>query len=214
MHGGRAPVEHLHPVHADVAPAGAGVLRDHRRERDEGRRVAGPTGLDGERVEIDLVAGEDDLLRRAAADPLRLRVGDRLQLLEPANLLRDPLRRLHLEDVADPLARVVERVDPEREAHPTLGTELVDQQRVARLRVLEEQRRPAGLDHAVGDLGDLEARVDLGGDANELALALEQCDPLAEVSHGGQSRTERAYRTASSSDSVRPTAWPRSNAAP
>ena len=40
--------------------------------------------------------------------------------------------------------------------------------------LLEQERRAAGLDGAVDDLGDLEVRVDLGGDANELALALEQ----------------------------------------
>ena len=59
------------------------------------------------------------------------------------------------------------------------------------LRALEEQRRPAGLDGAVDDLGDLEVGIDLGGDADELALALEQCDPVAEVCgrrHAAESR--------------------------
>ena len=51
---------------------------------------------------------------------------------------------------------------------------MIDQQRVARLRVLEQQRRPAGLDDAVVDLCDLEVRVDLCPDPNELALALER----------------------------------------
>ena len=54
--------------------------------------------------------------------------------------------------------------------------------------MLEQQRRPAGLDRAVDDLGDLEVGIDLGGDADELALALEQRDPRAEVGgrrHGG-----------------------------
>ena len=40
---------------------------------------------------------------------------------------------------------------------------------------------PAGLDGAVDDLGHLEVRVDLGADADELALALEERDPLAQV---------------------------------
>ena len=35
MHRGRALVEHLHPVHADVARARARVLRDHGGQRDE-----------------------------------------------------------------------------------------------------------------------------------------------------------------------------------
>ena len=76
---------------------------------------------------------------------------------------------------------LVEALDPEREAHAPLGAELVDQQRMARLRVLEQQRRPAGLDDPVRDLGDLEVRIDLGGDANELTLALEERDPVAKI---------------------------------
>jgi hypothetical protein len=57
--------------------------------------------------------------------------------------------------------------------------------------LLEEQRRPAGLHRAIDDLGDLEVGIDLGGDSDELALALEQCDPVAEVlsGHGASLRT-------------------------
>src|SRR5262249_23901516 len=36
---------------------------------------------------------------------------------------------------------------------------------------------------AVGDLGDLEVGIDLSGDAHELALALEEGDPVAEIPH-------------------------------
>ena len=93
-----------------------------------------------------------------------------------------PSRRLHVEDVAELRRRVVELLDPEREAHAPLAAELVDQERVLRaFRVLEEQRRPARLDDAIGDLGDLEVGVGLGRDAPQLALALEERDPLAEV---------------------------------
>jgi hypothetical protein len=49
------------------------------------------------------------------------------------------------------------------------------------LRVLEQERRPAGLDDAIDDLGDLEVGIDLCGDADELALALEERDPLPQV---------------------------------
>ena len=53
--------------------------------------------------------------------------------------------------------------DIEREAHPPLGAELVDQQRQLRaIYVLEQQRRAARLHRAVDDLRDLELRVDLG----------------------------------------------------
>ena len=58
---------------------------------------------------------------------------------------------------------------------------LISSGMLAALRALEEERRPAGLDGAVDDLRHLEVRVDLGGDADELALALEERDPLAQV---------------------------------
>ena len=91
---------------------------------------------------------------------------------------------------ADALAELVERVDAEREAHAPLGAELVDQQRMLRaLRILEEERRAAGLHGAVDDLRDLEVGIDLGRHANELTLALEQGDPVAEIlrRHGADS---------------------------
>ena len=74
--------------------------------------------------------------------------------------------------------------DAERQAHAALGAELVDQHRHRRaLDVAEQQRRPARLHGAVGDLGDLEVRVDLGRDLGQLALAPQQLDPLAQVVH-------------------------------
>ena len=81
------------------------------------------------------------------------------------------------------------RSTPKREAHAPLGAELVDEQRmVAPLRPLEEQRGPAGLDRAVDDLGHLEVRIDLGADADELALPLEERDPRAQIAGGRHRR--------------------------
>jgi hypothetical protein len=79
---------------------------------------------------------------------------------------------------------VVERSTP-KARHMRRSSELVDQERQPRaLHVLEQERGAAGLDDAVGDLRDLEVGIDLGRDADELALALEQGDPLAEVGDG------------------------------
>ena len=49
------------------------------------------------------------------------------------------------------------------------------------LDVLEEQRGPAGLDRAVGDLGDLEPRRDALADAHEIALVLESAQEGRQV---------------------------------
>src|SRR5207237_8471532 len=108
----------------------------------------------------------------------------------------------------DPFADSVERRRVEGQAHAPLGAELVDQQRKLRaLDVLEQQRGAAGLHRAVGDLRDLEVRIDFGADPNELAFALEQLDPPAQVGrrrHRGQSMGAVASSTASSSESSRP----------
>ena len=48
VHEGRPTVDHLHPVHADVADTRLRVLRDDGRKRDERRRVARPAALDRE----------------------------------------------------------------------------------------------------------------------------------------------------------------------
>ncbi len=105
-----------------------------------------------------------------------------LSFIRPATFSRRPSGGCISSTSCELLPDVVQALDAEREAHPPLGAELVDQQRALRaLGALEEERRAARLDGAVDDLGDLEVRVDLDADANELALALEQRDPVAEV---------------------------------
>ena len=59
---------------------------------------------------------------------------------------------------------------------------------------LEEQRRAPGLDRPVDDLGGLEIRVDLGVDLDELALPLQQGDPVAQVVEGHGASLPRAMR--------------------
>ena len=121
------------------------------------------------------------------AGPLRTvfgpRVGDRLQLLEPPDLLREPLRRLHLEHVARAWRRPRRALGASKARHMrrSVPNWLISSGWSDALRLGEQQRRPAGLDGAVDDLGDLEVGIDLGVDADELALALEQRDPVAKT---------------------------------
>ena len=189
VHRRRPRAEHLHPVHPDVPRPGARVVGDHGREGDERTGVAGPAGHHRKHAEVGVVARAHDLLAGPLADRVGPRVGDRLERLEPAHLGSQALGRLHLEHVGELLGDVVEALDAEGEAHPPLGPELVDQQRdAAAARPLEEQRRAAGAHGAVDDLGDLEVRVDLGGDPNELALALQERDPLTQVAGESHAR--------------------------
>src|SRR5207253_1105602 len=96
------------------------------------------------------------------------------------HLLDEALRRLHLDDLLQALADLVEALRAECEAHAPLRAELVDQERVLRAaRVLEEERRPARLDRAIDDLGDLEVAVDRGRDAVFHVAALYSYDAAA-----------------------------------
>src|SRR6266540_7231995 len=108
-----------------------------------------------------------------------LRVPVRGSCVMTADLVDEPLRRLHLEDLAQLRCDRVERRRVEGETHAPLGAELVDQQRqLGPFDVLEQERGPAGFHSAVVDLRDFELRIDLGGNTDELTLALEAGDPI------------------------------------
>ena len=157
-------------------------------QRDERRRVARPAALDREQVEVDVVAGR---ARPPGTAPLRTdlrhRVGDRLQLRRG----RAPSRRGPAAAAARARPRAARRRSSSRSTpkarhmRRSVPNWLIEQRVRGALRALEEERGPAGLDGAVDDLGDLEVRIDLGGDADELALALEQGDPVAQVRRRG-----------------------------
>ena len=176
-----------------------GSLRDHRRERDERRRVARPAALDRQ--------ARRDRRRRPrgrspGTAPFETTFGREsatdFSFESPLTFSRRSLRRLEVEDVGELRGGVVERLDAEREAHAPLRPELVDEERVLRaLRVLEEERRPARLHDPVDDLRDLEVGIGLGRDPPQLALALEERDPLAQVS--GRRATARSVYGASAS---------------
>ena len=153
-----------------------------------GAASPGQQRLDREPAEVDVVAASTTSWQA----PLRTVFGREsaidFSFCRPPTLSTSPCGGCISSTSASFAADVVEPLDAEREAHPPLGAELVDQQRMlAALRALEQQRRAAGLDRAVDDLGDLEVGVDLGGDADELALALEERDPLAQVAQAAPS---------------------------
>ena len=181
VQAGRGRVVLLQPVHADVAPARARILREDRRQRDERARRR-PASRSGSAAGRGRAARARPPGRARSSTVFGARVGERLELAERAHLVAEALRRLQLEHRGDLLAELVEPLDAEREAHAALRAELVDQQRQRRAaHVAEQQRGPAGLDDAVGDLADLEVRIDLGRDLDQLPLAPEQVDPLAQV---------------------------------
>ena len=110
--------------------------------------------------------------------------GQHLELLEEA------LRRLDLHEGANPSGNVIQRIDLEGQLHAPLAAELVHQHAgsAIALHILEEQRRTtrrptalAGFRNPVGDLSDLQDRINFFADAFELASLVKSLDPLPQV---------------------------------
>jgi hypothetical protein len=68
---------------------------------------------------------------------------------------------------------------------------LIDQERMRTpFGLLEEERGATCPNRAIDDLGDLEVRIDLGRDANQLSFTLQESDPRPQI--GGWKRHEES----------------------
>ena len=73
--------------------------------------------------------------------------------------------------------------DLERQIHAALGADQIRDRRNPRpFRPLEQQRRAAGLHRAVGDLRDLEDRIDFRRDSLQLAFLFQLPHEIPQVS--------------------------------
>lgn len=203
--GDVATAEEAFPLGAG-AEAGDGVV--DIRGVAEGSEVAvvRPAAQEGEAGEVDLVAGEDDILTGAGADFLRRHFGEFEQVREFLEFGEEGGRGFGLDEFGDligkgfePAGGVAGVVAPEGHFHSAVRTELVDEDgEVGAFDVLEEEGVAAetvvsgvgaargrrgeegsgGFAHAVGDLGDFEDRRDASGDTAEFAGAVERRDEV------------------------------------
>ena len=89
-------------------------------------------------------------------------------------------RSLRLDEVGDGLRVLRQIVHPQRERHPRLGAERVDEQWKGRPRdALEQQGRTARLHDPIRDGGHFEAGVDGAADAHELSALFERANERA-----------------------------------
>jgi hypothetical protein len=141
-----------------------------------------------------------------------------LSLAPALDLLDEPCGRLHLEHVAERGTDFVRaRASKARHMRRSVPNWLISRGCSEPLTVLEQERRAARLDRAIHDLGDLEVRIDLGRDALQLALALEQGDPGSEVSgrgHGAVSLRRETELDGLLQRKLRPSPRPCSNRGP
>jgi hypothetical protein len=189
VHAGGLAVVDLHPIHADVALAGARVAGDDAGEGDEAAAVVGPALEDGKVVEVEVVAANDFLAGGVfGADGFGEGAGEFAELREHFELVEEAFGGFEVEQAGDAVGDVVEIINAESQGHAPLAAELVDEDLVAgmALYVFEEERGAAGFGDAVGDLGDFQLRGDLLADALQFAVLFEGFDPVAQivVGHG------------------------------
>ena len=183
VHPRRAAVIFLQAIHADVALARRGVLRKDKRQCHEGAAVVRPAFQDGDVVEARIL-GLDHLL-----------TGRIFHIFREINRLarhRDERHEIHLvlegdmrdfEQLGQLIRHVVEFFHAKRERHALVAAERVHEDGHGRaLDVLKEEGDvflPLQFRYAVGNLGDLELRVDLRRDASQEAALFEHVDEFA-----------------------------------
>ncbi len=176
----RASIKLLHPVAADVAHACLGVARDDLRERDEGATVVWPAGEDGERVEVDLIAREDDVLTRAAGHGARRDVGELGEAQGKLRQLARAGRGACVDELFDAACVLLEIAHAKRQRHAGARAEGVDEERERSPGgALEEQRWAGRLDDAIGERRDLEARIHPAADPHELTALFQSANERA-----------------------------------
>jgi hypothetical protein len=186
--------DHLLAVDAQVLPLLERPARHHQAPGDQRRGVPRPTVLDRQLRQVDLVTLPHHLLAGRGAHLLGRHVEHLLQHRQLVPGVLQALGRLGLLEVGEQLADFAQRRAPvavgdvlaHAHRHPLRGAEEVGEhgdglRHALGHRLLEQQGRPAGAQHTVGDLGHLEVGVDRGLDAAELATGFELGEEIAEV---------------------------------
>jgi len=184
-HDDPVAAQHLHAIDAQVLARLLRSLGHHQPPGNERSDIPGPAGLDRQLPEIHRLALPHQFLTGGGAAHL----GRHIQhLAEHRQLLQGvlhPLGRLRLLQIGQQPTDLPQRLGGVRshaQGHPPRGAEQVAQQRQGRaLDPLEQQRRPAGPQSAVTDLGNLQVGVHLDPDALELPEPLQLLDEIPEI---------------------------------
>ena len=179
--------QQLLTVDTQVLALGVGAARDHQAPGQERRHVARPAGLDWQAGQVHVLAFPDYFLAGRTLDVLGAHVPQRR--LQHRDFGQRVTQALGLAQRGQQLADVAQGADvvgAHAARHARRRAEQVGQHRHLRraavvLRVLEQQGRARGAQHAVGNLGHFQARGDGRGDALEFAHAFELSEKVSKV---------------------------------
>ena len=179
VHPRRGIVDHLHPVHSDVADAGNGTDRVHERKGDEAAAVLRPALEHGKRAQFRGVLHHILAGRVALVLPGRPGSGPVQQWQQPELVAQAFLLAQHvLRQRVDPCTDAVERLDVQGIADACLGTHHVGEDGVGRAGVLEQQRLAAArlLRFDVRSTRDLQHRIRELLDPPQFSLFFQELD--------------------------------------
>ena len=155
------------------------MLRIDQRKGDKGPAVLGPARQHRQAIEPDV--RRDHFAHRAGRDPLRADLEQIEANVAGAPELRRRRRQQRFSQVHEALDEG-ERPRAERQLGATRGAEQVgDERKIRALHVREQQRRPAGGDHAPMNLRGFEVGIDRRADFNELPIAAKLIEEGAEI---------------------------------
>jgi len=199
--------ESLLTIDAEILPCLVRPARDREPPGHQRRHVLRPAGLQRESVEVDFVALPHDFLARGGRAFFRRHVQhlhEHRTCVAPC--VDESFGWLGLPEEGKQLphfAKCLDRILAHPQRHALRRAEEIAEHRHARspfgaieaLRLLEQKRGAAGLEHAITDFGHLEARIGLHADALQLAAYFELREKITKVGifHAGSS-AQRAGR--------------------
>ena len=186
MHARGLLVVDLETVHAHVAPTRLGVAGEDQRQGDVAAGVEGPALEDGQGLEVDPVAGEHHLLARPLLHYPGLQSRQVLEPRQRLQLLPRAVGKIGGDERLHATGQLIIGTHAQGRTHALVAAELVDEHGDVVARGMgEEKRRPSGLPHPIGHLGDLKHGVDGCVDGGQLAAVAQKSDEVAKVLHIG-----------------------------
>src|SRR5437870_1990887 len=199
--------DHLLAVDAEVVPLLLWTACDSEAPSDERPGVTGPAVLDRQAREIDVVSFAHALVAGRRRALLRRHVEQLLEEREFLPQVAQALGRLGLLQVREQLAdfaQLARALDAHRRRNARDAAEEIGEHRdVMTGGPLEQQRRAAGAQHAIADLGHLEPRRDFRADAPELTLRFQLRKEFSQVRVAHRLRTITHATTRSLSASAK-----------
>ena len=181
VHARGALVVHLHAVHAAVALAGVGIAREHQGQRDEAAAIIRPA-LQNRVIEQREPVGAHYFLARSLGHDLGEKRAHLGQFGQHFQLADKPLGHAHLQELHDAPRHFLHRVHFESDLHLAHRRKGVHQHRdLVAGGPLKQQRRSAPLHRAVGEFGDLQARIHFEGNAHQFIVLFERAHKLAQI---------------------------------